>query len=131
MHRDVTYVTTALQAGASGFVLKNSAGSELLTAIREAMAGRIYVTPPLADRLAQISAETCSENQADLPTLTLRQRQVLQLFAEGRSAKQVAAALHISPRTAEKHKENIMAMLQVTTIAELVQYAARHGIIPD
>ena len=131
MHRDVTYVTTALQAGASGFVLKNSAGSELLTAMREAMAGRTYITPPLAERLTQMSAESGSANQTDLPTLTLRQREVLQLFAEGRSAKQVAAALHISSRTVEKHKEHIMAMLQITTTAELVQFAARHGIIPD
>jgi DNA-binding NarL/FixJ family response regulator len=131
MHRDVTYAATALQAGASAFLLKSSASSELLTAIREAMAGRTYITPPLAERLAQISAQSDSEDQTDVPTLTLRQREVLQLFAEGHSAKQVAAALHISPRTAEKHKEHIMSMLQVTTTTELVQYAVRHGIIPD
>ena len=116
MHRDVTYVTEALRAGALGFVLKNSAGSELLTAMREVMAGRTYVTPLLARRLVETCAGSDAESLAGLPTLTLRQREVLQLFAEGRSAKQVAAALHISPRTAEKHKEHIMAILQVTTI---------------
>ena len=69
---------------ASGFLLKQSASSELLTAIREVLAGQTYITPPLAERLAQMSAESPAENQADLPTLTLRQREVLQLFAEGR-----------------------------------------------
>ncbi|MGO9114711.1 MAG: response regulator [Thermoguttaceae bacterium] len=129
MHRDVTYLTTALQAGASAFLLKNSASSELLTAIREVMAGRTYITPLLVQRLAEMCAESDSESPTGLPALTLRQREVLQLFAEGRSAKQVAAALHISPRTAEKHKQHIMALLQVATTADLVQYAIRHGIV--
>ena len=123
MHRDVTYVATALQARTRASCCKQSASSELLTAIRDVMAGRTYITPRLAERFAQMSSESAADNQADLPTLTLRQREVLQLFAEGRSAKQVAAALHISPRTVEKHKEHIMAVLQVTTMAEVVQYA--------
>lgn len=106
MHRDVTYAATALQAGASGFVLKQSASSELLTAIREAMAGRTYITPLLAERLLQMSDESDSENQTDIPILTLRQREVLQLFAEGRSAKQVAAA-SISRREPSKSTRSI------------------------
>ena len=129
MHQDVTYAAKAFELGASGFVLKHSAPSELVTAIREALAGRTYVTPLIAGELMQAYRESAARGQDPAVDLTPRQREALQLFAEGRSAKEVAAILQISPRTAEFHKASIMKMLGIRTNAELAQYAVRHGII--
>ncbi len=129
MHQDVTYAAKAFELGASGFVLKHSAPSELVTAIREALAGRTYVTPLIAGELMQAYRDGAHQRQDPTANLTSRQREVLQLFAEGRSAKEVAAILQISPRTAEFHKASIMKMLGLRTTAELAQYAIRHGII--
>ncbi len=125
MHKDASYAVRALQAGASGFVLKHSASEELLVAIRESLSGKTYITPAIADCVQQVSS-------ARLPKaslLTPRQREVLQLFAEGRTAKEVASLLHISTRTAENHKARIMSLLGIATSSDLVQYAVRHGII--
>ena len=99
MHQDVTYAAKAFELGAAGFVLKHSAPSELVTAIREALAGRTYVTPLIAKDLMQAYRDGAAQRQGDTE-LTPRQREVLQLFAEGHSAKEVAAVLQISPRTA-------------------------------
>jgi DNA-binding NarL/FixJ family response regulator len=129
MHQDVTYAVKAFEVGASGFVLKHSAPSELVTAIREALAGRTYVTPLIAGELMQAYRDGAGRGQDPAVDLTPRQREVLQLFAEGRSAKEVAAILHISPRTAEFHKASILKLLGIRTTAELAQYAVRHGII--
>lgn len=148
MHPDVSYAARALAAGAAGFVLKHSAPGELLTAVREALAGRTYVTPRVAAELKRLKRHHASEPAgasalaaagsagsaaavvADpIGRLTPRQREVLQLVAEGRSAKEVANILNISPRTAEFHKYRLMEQLAVTTNAELVQYAMRYGIV--
>jgi DNA-binding NarL/FixJ family response regulator len=129
MHQDATYAARAFEAGASGFVLKHSASSELVTAIREALADRTYVTPMIAKELMDIYREGTQQEGDPGHELTPRQREVLQLFAEGRSAKEVAAILHISPRTAEFHKSSVMNLLNLHTTAELTQYAVRHGII--
>jgi DNA-binding NarL/FixJ family response regulator len=129
MHRDVTYAARALRAGASGFVLKHSASSELVTAIRESLAGNTYVTPALAEPLGEWPHSGSKTEAEGAPDLTPRQREVLQLFAEGRSAKEVAHSLHISTRTAENHKARIMKLLGLSRTAHLVQYALRHQII--
>jgi DNA-binding NarL/FixJ family response regulator len=129
MHQDVTYALKAFELGALGFVLKHSAPSELVTAIHEALAGRTYVTPLIAGELMQAYRDGTGQRQDPAVDLTPRQREALQLFAEGRSAKEVAAILHISPRTAEFHKASIMKMLGIRTTAEMAQYAVRHGII--
>lgn len=131
MHKDLTYAARALRAGASGFVLKHSASSELLTALQTVMNGQIYVTPEIADKLSQASKQHTLDCESLLTELTPRQREVLQLFAEGRSAKQVAHKLHISRRTAENHKARIMETLGLTTATELIQYAIRHGIVSE
>ena len=129
MHQEVGYARRAMEAGGAGYVLKHSAASELVTAVHAALRGQIYVTPMIAGALLQ------SYRAGDTPThdpgqvLTPRQREVLQLFAEGRSAKEVAAVLKISVRTAEFHKARILDTLGLQTTAELVQYAIRHGII--
>lgn len=130
MHRDATYAARALNSGASGFVLKHSAAQELLTAINEALAGRTFVTGSIAELMAQTPASRRGVRNTEEPLLTPRQREVLQLFAEGRTAPQVARTLRIATRTAENHKARIMQVLGVPTTAELVQYALRHGMIP-
>ena len=129
MHRDVAYARRAMEAGAVGFVLKHSVSSELLTAIREALQGKTYITPMIAGEL--LRSYRAGETQAsDSPArLTVRQREVLQLIAEGRSAKEVAAMLEISVRTAEAHKARILESLGLQSTAELVQFAIRSGII--
>src|SRR5262249_38179787 len=129
MHRDVAYARRALEAGAVGFVLKHSVASELVTAVCEALRGQTYVTPMIAGELLQSYREGDSRLNDPAHRLTARQREVLQLFAEGRSAKEVAAVLKISIRTAEAHKARILEALGLRTTAELVQYAIRNGII--
>jgi len=125
MHKDPMYAARAMRTGASGFLLKHSASEELLTAIHETLAGRTYVTPVIAELLESLPDRTSDS----VVELTRRQREVLQLFAEGHSAKQVAKILHISARTAEGHKAQIMGLLGAHSTAELVQCAIRHGVI--
>jgi DNA-binding NarL/FixJ family response regulator len=131
MHPDVTYAARAFDAGASGFVLKHSAATELLTAIREAMNGRTYVTPMIAKDLMRVYQDGTHRRTGHNRELTARQREVLQLLAEGKSAKEIASILGISPRTAEYHKYRMMEVLEIQTSAELIQYAIRHGIVSN
>lgn len=129
MHADVTYAAGAFEAGASGFVLKHSAPQELISAMREALRGQTYVSPKIAGELIgalQGKAPLTGELQ---PALSPRQREVLQLIAEGKSIKEIATTLKISTRTVEFHKYRIMEQLNIKTNAELVQYAIKHGVI--
>jgi len=130
MHSDVAYATEAFRAGASGYVLKRSAAAELVTAIREVLKGGAYVTPPIAkammrDSLFGRSPQTRNPSDA----LTSRQREVLQLVAEGHSIKEIASILNLSPKTVEFHKYRVMEQLGIRTTAELTQYAVKHGIV--
>ena len=129
MHPDVTYATEAFRAGASGYVLKNSAASELVTAIQEVLKGRTYLTPLVAKDVIASLLEVPASTENLPPALTPRQREILQLVAEGRAAKDIAAILNISPRTVEFHKYRIMEVLGLRTTAELTQYAIKHGIV--
>ena len=126
MHPDAEYAAEALESGASGYVLKHSAPEELVAAVREALAGRTYITPRIAAEVLQ-----AMRGGAPAARLTSRQSEVLQLLAEGKSAKQVAAALDLSPRTVESHKYAIMEALGVKTSAELVREAVKRGIVCD
>ncbi|HKB36141.1 MAG TPA: response regulator transcription factor [Gemmataceae bacterium] len=128
MHQEVTYAVRALEAGGAGFVLKHSASSELVTAIQEALKGGTYITPQIAGDLLGSFRRGIPAGDKALRDLTPRQREVLQLVAEGRSAKEIAAVLHISRRTAEFHKARLMEALGVQSTAELVQYAIRTGV---
>jgi DNA-binding NarL/FixJ family response regulator len=128
-HRDVAYARRAMEVGALGFVLKHSVASELITAIREALRGQTYITPMIAGELLQSFQEHADGSSALSKRLTARQREVLQLVAEGRSAKEIASVLNISTRTAEAHKARILEVLGLQSTAELVQYAIRNGII--
>jgi DNA-binding NarL/FixJ family response regulator len=128
-HRDVAYARRAMEAGAAGFVLKHSASSELLMAVREALQGRTYITPMIAGELLQSYREDESGRHNSVQRLTTRQQEVLQLIAEGNSAKEVASVLRISIRTAEAHKARILEALGLESTAALVKYAIRNGII--
>ena len=125
MNPDPDLAGEALRLGASGYVLKSSAAQELKQAIQEALRGRSYITPLITrDVVGSLIQQGTSRNE-----LTARQREVLQLLAEGKSMKEVAALLHISPRTVEFHKYRIMELLRVKTNAELVQQAIKLGLI--
>jgi DNA-binding NarL/FixJ family response regulator len=128
MHREATYAARAMEAGASGFVLKHSAASELVTAIQEALKGGTYITPQIASELLDSIRRGTPEGTLAPGELTSRQREVLQLVTEGRSAKEIAAILNISRRTAEFHKARLMETLGLQNTVELVQYAIRAGL---
>ncbi len=121
MHTERPYVDEAFRSGASAFVLKRAAASELVEAVRSALAGRVYVSPT-------ITQPTQYQRIAGSTGLTSRQREVLQLVAEGRSAKQIAAELNISPKTVEFHKAAIMDRVGLRTTAELTRWAMEHLI---
>lgn len=127
-NREPRLAVEAFRRGASGYLLKDSAVSELTTAIAEALRGRSYVSPLIAKGMLD-RATSPDPGQAGLRELSGREREVLQLLAEGKSMKEVAALLAISPRTVEFHKYRIMELLGVKTNAELVQYAIKHGLI--
>ena len=126
MHPDVSYARRALEEGASGFVLKHSASSELVTAIRQALIGQIFITPSISDKLRNSWPNPSDPEQR----LSSRQREVLELLAEGKSAKETAETLNISRRTVEFHKYRMMEMLGIHNSAELIQYAIRNGMGP-
>jgi DNA-binding NarL/FixJ family response regulator len=129
MHADVVYAAEALQAGGSGYCLKSSAGNEILTAIQEALAGRTYITLALDRRSVETQMRRGPTTRPGLNYLSLRQREVVQMAAQGNSSKQIAAALRISQRTVEFHRYHAMKSLGVHTLAELVQYAIKHQLI--
>jgi DNA-binding NarL/FixJ family response regulator len=129
MHRDASFARRALEAGASGFVLKHSAPAELVSAIRAALEGKTYLTPQLAGEVFESMRESPEKGGDSLGSLTPRQREVLQLAAEGQSAKQIAASLSISPRTVEFHKYQMMETLGLHSNAELIHFAIKHGLV--
>ena len=129
MHRDATFARRALEAGAAGYVLKHSAPAELVTALRAAIAGRTYLTPQLAGEVLASMKNGPGAEDDPIRALTPRQREVLQLLAEGRSAKEVAVALGISARTVEFHKYQMMETLGYRTSAELIHFAIKHGLV--
>jgi DNA-binding NarL/FixJ family response regulator len=129
MHRDVTFARRALEAGASGFVVKHSAPAELVLAIRAALEGRTYLTPQLAGEVLASMKQGPEQAGDPVVSLTPRQREVLQLLAEGRSAKEIASSLSISARTVEFHKYQLMETLGLHTNAELIHFAIKHGLV--
>ena len=127
MNEDPDLAAAAFRSGASGYLIKRSAASELLTAIREVMRGRSYVTPLVTEGLVESLIQT--DGHKSPHELTPRQREVLQLLAEGRSMKEVASLLKLTPRTVAFHKYRMMEQLRVKSTAELIQYAVRHHIV--
>ena len=124
MHIDDSLVAEAFRCGASGYVLKHSAGEDLISAIRQALAGQEYITPLVDTGTARLASIERTQNTR----LTPRQREVLQLIIEGHTMKEIAARLGISTRTAESHKYEMMQGLGVESTAELIQYALKLGL---
>ncbi len=127
MNEDTDLAAEAFRAGASAYLLKRSAASELMTAIREVMQGRSYVTPLITEGL--VGSLMHGDDRTPGHELTPRQREVLQLLAEGRSMKEVGSLLNLTPRTVAFHKYRMMEQLKVKSTAELVQYAVKHHIV--
>jgi two-component system response regulator NreC len=131
MHNNNAFVVTALKEGAIGYVLKGSEEQNLVHAVREAVAGRRFLSPPVTERaidayISQARAAPIDRHE----TLTAREREVLQLAAEGKTSGEIAARLHISHRTVENHRANVMRKLGLKNQSELVCYALRRGLIP-
>lgn len=129
MHQDVAYARRALESGAAGYVLKHAAPAELVTAIRAALDGKTYLTPALAGEVIQAIQQGSPAAGDPVAKLTARQREILQLLAEGRSAREIAGVLAISARTVEFHKYQMMEALGLHHSAELVHLAIKHGIV--
>jgi two-component system, NarL family, response regulator NreC len=129
MEDDPSYVREAFAAGASGYVLKEAADSELVTALRQVANGESYVHPALGARMAVAEAQASA--RADADPLSDREREVLRLLALGHTNQEIAKMLFISVRTAETHRAHIMQKLRLTTRAELVRYALSEGLLEE
>ena len=130
MHSAEEFVRRAIKAGASGYLVKDSAPQELRLAIEALMRGEIYLSSRVSRHLvAALAADSPDRAESSLESLTPRQREVLQLIAEGKSTKEVAAALELSVKTVETHRAALMARLGIFDIAGLVMYAARNNLI--
>jgi DNA-binding NarL/FixJ family response regulator len=134
MHSEPNFVTQAFRVGVSGYVLKQSVGSELVQAIREVVKGRTFVSPMVAQSLVDQAVNPSSGsapgdiNVGFAQTLSARQREVLQLVAEGKATKEIASILNVSVKTVEFHKTRIMKELRLRTAAELTKYAIAAGL---
>ncbi|MEK7678089.1 MAG: response regulator transcription factor [Verrucomicrobiota bacterium] len=131
MHANEAYVLEALRNGALGYVLKCSTAADLVKAIREAIAGRRYLSPPLSDQQIESYIQKARNTQLDrFETLTTREREVLQMVAEGCTSAAIAHRLGISPRTVEVHRGNLMRKLGLQSQTDLIRYALARGILP-
>ncbi len=131
MHADEAYVLQALRNGASAYVLKDCSTADLVHAVREVVAGRRYLSPPLSKRALEAYVDKAKESAVDpLETLTSREREVFFLTAEGHTTTEIGTRLAISPRTAEVHRANLMRKLGLQTQTDLIRYALQRGILP-
>jgi DNA-binding NarL/FixJ family response regulator len=132
MHANEAYVLAALRNGAAAYVLKDSSASDLVRAVREVLGGRRYLSPPLSEpAMAMYLEKAKTSNSLDIyETLTSREREVLQLAAEGHTTAEIASRLFISPRTVETHRANFMHKLNLRTQTDLIRYALQRGILP-
>lgn len=127
IHTDASLAAEAMRSGASGYVLKEAAGEELLDAIQAVMSGRVYLTPLITRDLLQHTPSMIGSERE----LTPRQRDVLRLLAQGKRMKEIAAELEISVRTVEDHKSHIMQVLGLESTADLVRFAIKQRIVPE
>ena len=129
MHSDRRFVLQMLKAGASGYLLKDSAFEELTQAIRTVMAGQPYLSPRITDVVIKEYIHHLPANETTVFTaLSAREREVLQLLTEGKATKQIASCLNVSVKTIETHRQQIMEKLNIHSIAELTKYAIREGL---
>ena len=131
MHSDESYVLRALKSGVKGYLLKDSAESDLIAAVRHVMTGKPFFSPAISNMLVQDYIREIRQRGVEdsYELLTARERELLQLMAEGSTAKEIAADLNLSAHTIDTHRANIMRKLNVNSIAELILYAMRKGII--
>jgi two-component system, NarL family, response regulator NreC len=131
MHADVAYALAAVRAGASAYVVKEAGVEELVRAIRAVARGQRYFSAPLSEQALEHHAGRMEETAPDpYHTLTFREREVLQLTAEGHSSSEIGERLFISPRTVESHRANLMRKLSVRNQKELIRYAVGRGLLP-
>lgn len=129
MHSDKRFVARMLKAGASAYLLKNSAFDELVDAIKCVLAGETFLSPLIANVVIRdYVANVAPQQVSDAALLSSRERQVLQLLAEGKSTKQIAGDLFVSVKTIESHRKNIMHKLQIYNLADLIKFAIREGL---
>lgn len=129
MHADESHVLQALRAGASGYVLKGSAPRELEMAIEAVARGEIFLSPAISKHVIDVYLNRAEGEINSLDLLTPRQREILQLIAEGKSSKQIAQLLEASVKTIESHRASLMERLDIHDVAGLVRYAIRHGLV--
>jgi DNA-binding NarL/FixJ family response regulator len=129
MHADLAYVDAAFRAGASGYLLKRSAATELMQAVQSVMNDKFYLTPLITKEVMTSFLKPTQPRQTTIDDLTTRQHEILQLVVEGLSAKEIADQLKISHRTVEFHKTKIMEQVHVHTTTDLIKYAMAHGLV--
>jgi DNA-binding NarL/FixJ family response regulator len=131
MNSDRRYVLAMLSAGAGGYILKDTAAQELIRALRAVAAGHTYLSPEITGIVVDTAVQASRPAEADpASVLSTREREVLQLLAEGRTSKDIGAQLHIAVTTVETHRRQIMRKLKIRTVAELTKYAIREGLTP-
>jgi DNA-binding NarL/FixJ family response regulator len=131
MHANESYVLAALRNGASAYVLKDTSSTEIIQAVREVLAGRRYLGPPLSQYALEAYIQKAKGAPLDLyETLTTREREVLHLAAQGETTPAIAARLGVSPRTVETHRTNLMRKLGLRSHTDLIRYALQRGLIP-
>lgn len=129
MHQGRNYVEDALRAGASGYVVKSSAGEDLIQAIDTVRSGRSYLSPAVAEQVVEAIAHPEDQAGSSVAMLTGREREVLQLIAEGHSSKEIAQMLGVSLKTVESHRANLMDKLNIHKVSSLVRFAIRSGLV--
>lgn len=131
MHSDRRYVVEALRAGAAAYVLKEAGFAELADVIDDVLAGRLYLSPAVAEQVIRDYVRLADPQEGSaLSVLSGREREVMQLIADGRSTKEIAGDLHLSVKTVESHRKQIMDKLGLHSVAELTKYAVREGLSP-
>jgi DNA-binding NarL/FixJ family response regulator len=129
MHNETRFIMESFAAGASGYLLKGSGSEEMITALNAVLAGHKYIGPDVAEAvLHKAVTQWLSESQCELPRISSREREVLQLVAEGKSTREIAAALYVSIKTVETHRRQIMQRLKLPNVAQLTKFAVREGI---
>ena len=129
IHSDLEHIFRALQAGALGYLLKESAGAEVISAVRAAHLGRRYLSPSIRESVTDAYIKN-RQTQSPLELLSMREREVLQLTVEGNSSADIAEKLELSPKTVETYRSRLMGKLDVRDLPELVRFAIKHGITP-
>ena len=133
MHSTAEHIRHALQAGAQGYLLKESAGTEVVDAVRAVHAGRRYLSQKIAETVINdyVLQRAADQVEDPLARLSAREREILQLIAEGKTSAQIAQALHLSPKSVETYRSRLMRKLGIGDVAGLVRFAIQHGLTPE